>query len=107
MVRRFATSRISSGSHPSRMQAETRHQDLEKYIADSRDVRRKVIGAGAIGLTLAIAARIADLGTVSAMIALVALIIAGAGAWITTAHIQDFEKELRGLRGHRPATLRE
>jgi hypothetical protein len=73
------------------MQAETRRRDLEQYIADSRAVRRKVVWVGAIGLAL---------GTVSLMITLVALVVAGAGAWITTAHIQDFEKELR--RASRP-----
>jgi hypothetical protein len=88
------------------MQVESRRRDLETFIANSRDVRRKVVWAGASGLVLALALRIAGLGTASLAVALVAAVIAGAGAWITTAHIQDFEKELRGLGGHRPATLR-
>ena len=83
------------------MQPETRRRELETFIADSREVRRKVVWAGAIGLGFALALRIAGLATASLALALVALVIAGAGAWITTAHIQDFEKELRPLSRRR------
>ena len=83
------------------MQVETRRRDLETYIANSRDVRRKVIWAGAIGVAVAVVLSVGGAGVTAVFaVALIALVIAGAGAWITTAHIQDFEKEL-GPRRHR------
>lgn len=79
------------------MHAETRRRDLERYIAESRDVRRKVVWTGALGVAIATAFGLGGAGSTAVFaIALIALVIASAGAWITTAHIQDFEKELRG-----------
>jgi hypothetical protein len=71
--------------------AAQRRRELERHIASSRSVQRGSIWVGAIGVLLGLAVG-------SLVVALIAASIAIAGAWITWGHIDDFRKELRGLR---------
>lgn len=75
-----------------------RRQELEGYAAQSRRVRRVTLGLGAAG---ALAGGVALATGAPTMIGLVVLLVggavAGAGAWITWGHLQDFDRELRDL----------
>lgn len=75
-----------------------RRQELEGYTAQSRRVRRVTLGLGATG---ALAGGIVLVTGAPTMIGLVILLVggavAGAGAWITWGHLQEFDRELRAL----------
>lgn len=76
-----------------------RATQLERYMARSRRVRRLAVLAGLACLVVAAilsftpAPRLVPLA-----LALAGLSVAGAGAWITWGHLQEFDKELRSLR---------
>ena len=76
--------------------AEERRAELEQHIASSRTVQKGSVIAGAIVALLGLA-----LGSLP--ILLIGLGVGGAGFWITWGHIDDFQKELRVVRGRRQA----
>jgi hypothetical protein len=85
------------------MSTESRSEQLQRYIARSRRTRMRAILVGAAGLFVAVILGLAGLaGPASLALALVSVTIAGAGAWITWGHLQEFEKELRSLRRSGP-----
>ena len=81
-------------------------EDLERDIESSQQVRRYAIGGAAIVFVLGVVIGVW-------WIALFGALVGICGAWITSMHIGDFEKDLRGIpgakRGHRtvPRTAAE
>lgn len=67
-------------------------------IAQSRRVRHYAIVIAVVGVVLAIGLLVMDAnGKVILGVALGAVMVGGAGAWITGGHIQDFKYQLRAL----------
>lgn len=88
-AQRNARSEHRAGVSPARI------EELRRYQANSRRIQRWSLRGLGLGVGAgALAGAVFGLG-IGLPIAALAVIVGGAGAWITRGHIEEFEQQLR------------
>lgn len=75
-----------------------RIEELRRYQASSRRIQRWSLRAMAAGLGAGAVVGAVLGAQVGLPVAAIAVIVGGAGFWITRGHIEEFEQQLRARR---------
>lgn len=85
----------------------TRIEELRRYQANSRRIQRWSVRGLVAGVVLGFLVAAIAGAHIGLPLAAVAVIVGGAGFWITRGHIEEFEPQLRRSRSTSPVSWRK